>query len=583
MDLDLDNKQRKQLRDALLAAFPSRAALAELVEDALDQNLAAIAGGDNLASAVFDLLQWARARGKMRALVTGALEANPTNPELRAFAQSLGLPLPAAAVSPAQAEPDPPADPGDGRGKTTAAGTRTEPPGPIRQRWALLPLPAAGGSPASAEPTPSADPGDGRGKATAAGTRTEPPGPIRNRWALLVGINHYIDPAFPDLKFCVNDVQTLGTVLKGAGYTAVAMYDDSPEEHRHPTCTNIEAELLRMQQAAGPDDLLWVHFAGHGTLRNGQPILIARDTRELTMARTGLPLTEVEATLRKSKARRLILTLDACHTGVESGRDLTDPAFIRNAYELAEGFALLAASTSQQLAQEWDDKKHGVFTYYLLEGLTGRADVAGKRFVTVDDIKNYTLAELRRWNFEQGGRIQEPTARTEGMGDIILVDRRSTVLSEPRAYSGINSKSVGTNSPTAGSVDQVRAVLAACSRRAIFARMQAQLNWDAMFESLRACRIQLQQIAAFVEPAEWQRLVAQIIGELDRIERFEQEYRRGGEIKDLVDAAKLRIIHLLGELADAAHISFVLPMSLTEDFFWSRQEADMPPEPPARA
>ena len=83
----------------------------------------------------------------------------------------------------------------------------------------------------------------------------------------------------------------------------------------------------------------------------------------------------------------LVLTLDACHVGVDLGRDVSDPEFIRHAHELAEGFALIAASTAQQKAQEWQEKKHGVFTYYLLEGLTGQAARKENEFVTVDDLK----------------------------------------------------------------------------------------------------------------------------------------------------------------------------------------------------
>ena len=92
--------------------------------------------------------------------------------------------------------------------------------------------------------------------------------------------------------------------------------------------------------------------------------------------------------------------------------------------DLAEGFALIAASTAQQVAQEWKEKEHGVFTYYLLEGLSGQADRDGKEFVTVDDLKTHVLDGLRRWNVEHGGLLQEPTARTEGLGDIILADYR---------------------------------------------------------------------------------------------------------------------------------------------------------------
>lgn len=249
-----------------------------------------------------------------------------------------------------------------------------------------------------------------------------PTGPIRNRWALLVGINRYVDRAIPDLRFCVNDVVALDKLLKTQGFSTVVLHDNLTQEDRHPTRDNIEAELARLCQVAGHDDLLWVHLACHGKLVNGEPVLITRETRTPTLAERALPLSEVERRMRHSQARRLVLTLDACHTGVEIGRDLGDPVFIRNAYELAEGFALLAASTAQQVAQEWQNKEHGVFTYFLLDGLSGQADREAKGFVTVDDIHLYVLDGLRRWNVEHGGLIQEPTARTEGLGSIVLAE-----------------------------------------------------------------------------------------------------------------------------------------------------------------
>jgi hypothetical protein len=252
----------------------------------------------------------------------------------------------------------------------------------------------------------------------------EPPGPIKDRWALLVGVNRYVDPAFPPLKFCVNDVLALEATLKALGYTVVSLHDDASEEHLMPTRDNVEAELARICQIAGPDDLIWVHIATHGKLVNGKPLLITRETRAPTLTRRALRLADVEQQMRASQARRLVLTLDACHTGVEVGRDLADPEFIRNAYELAEGFALIAASTAQQVAQEWEAKEHGVFTYHLLEGLKGRADRNDKGFVTVSDLTTHTLDGLRHWNVEQGGLLQEPTARTEGLGDMILADYR---------------------------------------------------------------------------------------------------------------------------------------------------------------
>ncbi len=272
--------------------------------------------------------------------------------------------------------------------------------------------------------TPPA-PSGGRNLTPITPPAARPPGPIRQRWALLVGVDTYIDPVFPRLKYCTADVLALQAALEAAGYTVVALHDAASFEHLRPTRDNVEAELARICQAAGPDDLVWAHFSCHGKLVEGQPVLITREVRAPTLARKALPLAEVERELRGSQARRRVLTLDACHTGVELGRDLGDPEFIHNVYELAEGFALLAASTSQQIAQEWDAQQHGVFTYFLLEGLRSPALRGEKGFVTVGDLALHTLDSLRRWNVTHGGILQEPTARVEGLGHIILADFRA--------------------------------------------------------------------------------------------------------------------------------------------------------------
>jgi hypothetical protein len=266
-----------------------------------------------------------------------------------------------------------------------------------------------------------------------------PPQPIRNRWAFLVGVNTYIDEAFSRLNFCVRDVLALEKALTHLDYTVVCLHDELERDRpRFPNSDNVEAELVALCNAIAPDDLLLVYFACHGQLveipeqqtgqqkerQKKQPVLIVDNSRQSTLAKTGLLLSDVEKLMRGSGAKRLILMLDACHTGVEIGRDISDPEFIRNAYELAEGFALIAASTSQQVAQEWEAVQQGVFTYYLLEGLSGQADRSQKGFVTVDDLKTHVLDGLRRWNVRQGGKIQEPTAKTDGLGDMIVADYR---------------------------------------------------------------------------------------------------------------------------------------------------------------
>ncbi len=81
----LDGRQKKALHAALLSAFPRQAALERLVEFQLDTRLSVIAGEGPLADVAYRLIEWAQAHGRLDALITGAREANPNNPQLLAF------------------------------------------------------------------------------------------------------------------------------------------------------------------------------------------------------------------------------------------------------------------------------------------------------------------------------------------------------------------------------------------------------------------------------------------------------------------------------------------------------------------
>ena len=105
-------------------------------------------------------------------------------------------------------------------------------------------------------------------------------------WAFLVGINHYDDANFADLKFCANDVLALQELLTHLNYEVVCLHDQLDRSSPYfPTRDNIEARLIDICQAVKEDDLLWVHFACHGTLvereaNKKEPVLITQDTQQ---------------------------------------------------------------------------------------------------------------------------------------------------------------------------------------------------------------------------------------------------------------------------------------------------------------
>ncbi len=93
--------QFEQLEQALLSAFPTREKLTRMVQITFSQPLQAVAEGTNHTERVDQLIDWAKAEGRLSDLVAAARQQNPGNPKLQAFIRSLAAeaPQPVSGVS----------------------------------------------------------------------------------------------------------------------------------------------------------------------------------------------------------------------------------------------------------------------------------------------------------------------------------------------------------------------------------------------------------------------------------------------------------------------------------------------------
>ncbi len=68
------------------------------------------------------------------------------------------------------------------------------------------------------------------------------------------------------------------------------------------------------------------------------------------------------------------------------------------------------------MSEEREDLGHGVFTYYLLEGLRGKADLDRDGIITVDEAYNYVSKKVP----EATGQDQNPVKKGEVEDQLIL-------------------------------------------------------------------------------------------------------------------------------------------------------------------
>jgi uncharacterized caspase-like protein len=81
-----------------------------------------------------------------------------------------------------------------------------------------------------------------------------------------------------------------------------------------------------------------------------------------------------------------------------------------------KGRVIISACSANEISKEDDDLKHGIFSYYLLEGLKGKADRDSDGIITVGELFSF----LSRKVPEASGQDQHPVRKGETEGELVI-------------------------------------------------------------------------------------------------------------------------------------------------------------------
>jgi hypothetical protein len=232
------------------------------------------------------------------------------------------------------------------------------------------------------------------------------------KYALIVGISKFASHAggLSDLRYADADAIAISKFLQtpaGGRFSADNIL----------LLTNEQATLAALQRAMrsfivqpGPDDLILIFLATHGgpdPFAEQNLYFLAYDTDVDRMAETAFAMKDFKRMLENNvRARRMVLLVDTCHSaGLTGSRGETSRGLSNNLVNLyaekllyqEEGKAVITSSDvneSSQESQRWGGG-HGVFTYFLLEGMRGMADSNVDLVVTVDELFRFVSRRVR--------------------------------------------------------------------------------------------------------------------------------------------------------------------------------------------
>jgi len=270
-----------------------------------------------------------------------------------------------------------------------------------------------------------------------------PPAPARNQWAVVIGVGAYDSPAIPRLRYTVSDAEAIYQTLVGAaGFKKdnVLLLTDRTE--RKPTLRNIKWALgTFLGRSAARDDTVLIFFAGHGAPevdtrgleRDGlAKYLIPSDADPDDLYSTALPMDELQTIFGRIEAERVVAFLDACYSGAAGGRTFTskktragsvDDLFLERLTR-SKGRAIITASRTTEVSIELPELGHGIFSYYLVEGLKGAADLNRDGIVSLQELYEYVEQQVTAKSRSVGGN-QHPVMKGELEGVLPLAKVRN--------------------------------------------------------------------------------------------------------------------------------------------------------------
>jgi hypothetical protein len=272
-------------------------------------------------------------------------------------------------------------------------------------------------------------------------------GEPRAAHAIIIGIDRYDDERIPSLNYACADAKALYDVLTDEAFGAFTKENVQLLTDRKATRDNIITEIgTNLPKRLGRNDTVCIFFAGHGAPEPSSREVLSDGTEKYLLPveanldrlrATAISMEEVQKWFEwVSAARQVIFFVDSCYSGQAGGRTIRMPgvrAGLSDSFLTklgGEARFVFTACGPNEVALEDPSLRHGVFTHYLVEGLSGAADTDGDGYVSASELCDYVGGQVDRHAKRLLGRMT-PLQSGHVQGKVVLSRSRKAGTGKP--------------------------------------------------------------------------------------------------------------------------------------------------------
>jgi hypothetical protein len=245
--------------------------------------------------------------------------------------------------------------------------------------------------------------------------------------ALIIGINEYIDPGITDLQYCVNDANEMRSRLLQLGWLdeEITLLLDG-----EATKDAILSAIGSAVDDCSPKDYILIYYSGHGTRiadssgdeSDGTDEAIVPVDFVLGNNSTLLLDDDMGNTFASCRTEKGVFIFDSCNSGGFIASSFGEGAGMQSRYlPLADSrgpgsngdldianIPVMTASGEDEDSFEYSALQHGVFTYFLIDGLMDPgSDSNNDGYISIRELFNHAEIQTEYYT----GENQHPQFR----------------------------------------------------------------------------------------------------------------------------------------------------------------------------
>ncbi|OQW68274.1 MAG: hypothetical protein BVN29_00045 [Nitrospira sp. ST-bin5] len=241
---------------------------------------------------------------------------------------------------------------------------------------------------------------------------------------IAIGVGRYRDTQVPSMKFAARDAEVMASYLQSIGGLSADRVRLLTDGH------GLKQDLAEtfdewLPKRVDPNTVVYVYVAGRALVDGvtGAVSLVPYDGTTASMGRL-YSIRRMQEALVRLPIQRAILMFDVSleHAAGADPATGAAPAWEVGATDASAKMMWMIGNNGLQESQAFEPGRHGLFTYQLLRGLQGPADLDRDGTVVAGELCAFARGEVARMTSEQIGSSQQPVCLpAPGQGALVRI------------------------------------------------------------------------------------------------------------------------------------------------------------------